>query len=83
MMYKTKAERDSIIESNLPLVVSRVKKLNKGVFDDDLFQAGAIGLMKAVERFDENRGCALSTLAVIYIDNDIRNDRKHDGEASS
>lgn len=66
-------ERDKFIESNLPLVHSLCKRfVGRGVEYDDLFQAGCIGLVKATDGFDENRGLCFSTYAVPVILGEIR-----------
>ena len=50
-------ERDKMIENNLGLVHSCAQKFkNRGVEYDDLFQAGCVGLVKAVDGFDETLG---------------------------
>jgi RNA polymerase sigma-B factor len=56
--------RDVLIERHLPLVRSLARRYaNRGEPLDDLVQIGAIGLMKAVDRFDPNRGVELRTYA--------------------
>ena len=48
--------RDEKIEANLGLVHSCAHKLKgRGVEYEDLFQAGCVGLIKAVDGFDESR----------------------------
>ena len=65
--------RDSFIESNLPLVHSLCKRfIGRGIEYDDLYQAGCIGLIKAVDGFDESRGLCFSTYAVPVILGEIR-----------
>ncbi len=65
--------RDSFIESNLPLVHSLCKRFTgRGIEYDDLYQAGCIGLIKAADGFDEDRGLCFSTYAVPVILGEIR-----------
>ncbi|MHC5068125.1 MAG: sigma-70 family RNA polymerase sigma factor, partial [Planctomycetota bacterium] len=68
---RTPAEREAEIERHLPLVHSVVERLMAHlpptVDRDDLFHAGVIGLIDAIERFDASRGNAFSTYAVLRI----------------
>lgn len=62
-----------MIESNMGLVHSCAHKFNgKGVEYDDLFQAGCIGLIKAVDNFREELGFSFSTYAVPVILGEIK-----------
>lgn len=65
--------RDRFIENNLPLVHSLCKRfVGRGIEYDDLYQAGCVGLVKAVDGFDEGRGLCFSTYAVPVILGEIR-----------
>ncbi|MDA3960199.1 MAG: FliA/WhiG family RNA polymerase sigma factor [Planctomycetota bacterium] len=68
---RVQAERDQEITRHLPLVHSVVERLMntlpRSVDRDDLFHAGVIGLMDAIDRFDPGRDNAFSTYAVLRI----------------
>ena len=61
-------DRDKKITENIGLVHSIANRFrNRGADYDDLFQAGCVGLIKAVDNFDESKGFAFSTYAVPVI----------------
>lgn len=62
------AERENTVQQNLGLVHACAKRFKgRGIEYDDLFQAGCLGLVKAVDNFDEERGFKFSTYAVPVI----------------
>ncbi len=68
-----KEARDMVVEGNLKLVLSVIKKFNnRGENLDDLFQVGAMGLLKAIDNFDFSHGVKFSTYAVPMIIGEIR-----------
>ena len=65
--------RDILIEGNLRLVLSILKKFyNKYDNLDDLFQIGCVGLIKAIDNFDLSYGVKFSTYAVPMILGEIK-----------
>ena len=66
-------DRNELIEQNLRLVHARAHRFTgKGIEYDDLYSAGCVGLVKAVDRFDERKGFRLSTYAVPVILGEIK-----------
>ena len=67
------AERDEMISENIGLVHSISKRFTgRGADYEDLFQSGCVGLIKAVDNFDESKGFAFSTYAVPVIMGEIK-----------
>ena len=65
--------RDELIEGNMKLVLSILKKFyNKTDNLDDLFQVGCLGLVKAIDNFDTSYDVKLSTYACPMIVGEIK-----------
>lgn len=66
--------RDLLITSNTGLVYSRAAKFkNAGNVEfDDIVQEGFVGLIKAIEKYEFDRGASFATYAVIQIDGTIK-----------
>ena len=64
--------KEELINGNLKLVLSILKKYNNRDNMDDLFQVGCIGLIKAIDNFDLSHEVKFSTYAVPMILGEIR-----------
>ena len=75
-----KAARDRLVVENMALIWSIVRRFERrGHETEDLFQIGAIGLMKAVDHFDLDLGLRFSTYAVPMITGEIKRFLRDDG----
>ena len=79
--------RDILIERNLRLVANIVKKyMNSGKETDEMISVGIVGLVKAVNTYNFEKGSRLATYAARCIDNELlmlmRGDRKLSREVS-
>ena len=75
-----KAAREKFIVGNMRLVLSLVKRFwAKNANADDVFQAGCVGLIKAIDNFDLSVGVKFSTYAVPKIAGEIRRFLRDDG----
>lgn len=69
----TAQSREHLIESHLPLVRALARRYTGlGAELDDLVQVGAVGLIKASDRFDPRKGVAFATFATPTIEGEIR-----------
>jgi|GEM_PF-220140 len=70
---QAKSARDQLVQANMRLVVSVAKRhLNWGLPLLDLVQEGAVGLMRAVEKFEYRKGYRFSTYATWWIMQAVR-----------
>ncbi len=75
-----KLAREQVIKDNMALVYSIVRRFTgRGYDPEDLGQIGAIGLIKAVDKFDLNYNVQFSTYAVPMITGEIKRFLRDDG----
>lgn len=75
-----KDARNQMVEKNIGLVWNIVKRFKgRGCEDDDLFQIGCIGLIKAIDHFDLGFEVQFSTYAVPVITGEIKRFLRDDG----
>lgn len=75
-----KTERDRLVADNVGLIYMVLKRFaGRGYEQEDLFQVGAIGLLKAIDKFDLSRELSFSTYAVPMIIGEIRRFIRDDG----
>jgi RNA polymerase sporulation-specific sigma factor len=63
--------KEQIILSNYSIVFSVMQKLSIPASDEDMFQTGIIGLLKAINTFDVSKGYQFSTYAFPIVRNEI------------
>ena len=71
MVESSTSAREQAILANQELVRYVIKSLGLNAFDEDLFQIGCIGLIKAVDSFDFEKNIKFSTYAAKVIRNEI------------
>lgn len=75
-----KKAREQLVEENMGLVWSIVKRFaGRGTDMEDLFQIGAMGLIKAIDKFDTSFEVRFSTYAVPMIAGEIKRFLRDDG----
>jgi RNA polymerase sigma-B factor len=73
--------RERLIELYMPLVASLARRHARAGQDyDDLVQAGSIGLIKAIDRFDLERGTELASFAIPTISGEMKRHLRDRGE---
>ena len=81
MKHGDEEARNKLIKHNLRLVSHIVKKYTNSLEADDLLSVGTIGLIKAIDSFDDKKNVQLSTYAARCINNEIlmliRANKKH------
>lgn len=63
--------KEQMILSNHKIVFSVMQNLSIPVFDEDMFQTGVIGLLKAINTFDASKGYQFSTYAFSIVRNEL------------
>ena len=81
-----KHEKDMLVKHNMRLVAHVVKKYNGAAETDDMISVGSIGLIKAINSFQPERGVRLATYTARCIENEIlmliRSSKKHKNNVS-
>lgn len=78
--------KEKLINHNMRLVAHIVKKYSGSAETDDLISVGSIGLIKAINTYDETKGTGLATYTARCIENEIlmllRANKKHQNDVS-
>lgn len=75
-----KVAREQLVEENVGLIWCVVKRFyGRGLENEDLFQIGSIGLLKAIDKFDLSYDVKFSTYAVPMISGEIKRFLRDDG----
>lgn len=78
--------KEKLITHNMRLVAHVVKKYSGSFDSDDLISVGSIGLVKAINTFDNSKGTCLATYTARCIENEIlmllRSNKKHKNDVS-
>lgn len=81
-----KHAKDMLVKHNMRLVAHVVKKYNGAAENDDMISVGSIGLIKAINSFQPERGVRLATYTARCIENEIlmliRSSKKHRNNVS-
>jgi RNA polymerase sporulation-specific sigma factor len=86
MKQGDKEAKEKLISHNMRLVAHVVKKYSGAAETDDLISVGSIGLIKAINTYDETKGTGLATYTARCIENEIlmllRANKKHANDVS-
>lgn len=70
-LYHSEYAKEQMILCNYEIVFSVMKNLGIPLTDEDMFQTGTIGLLKAINTFDDSRGYSFSTYAFPIVRNEL------------
>lgn len=70
-LYHSEYAKEQMILCNYGIVFSVMKNLGIPLTDEDMFQTGTIGLLKAINTFDDSRGYSFSTYAFPIVRNEL------------
>ena len=71
---RSPALRNQLVEANLGIAAAVARKfVGRGVEYDDLYQVASFALLKAIERYDPDRGVKLTSFVVPSITGEIKN----------